>query len=788
MLPGLSLPYALTLALLISASAACWCADLYVSPAGDDRGAGTRQKPWRRIAKANEVVQPGDTVVLLPGSYSGTIKPARSGEAGRPICYRADQRHRAVLDSGGKAKLPIELSGTNHVKIEGLHIAPGDGSWATIRESHHIWITDCRMEKAAPNCQPFGIYGCQHVWVVDNAFSKDQVSGNMCNVINCTGVVIEGNSFTRVGHCPLRLEQCQRVVVRSNCFHNPWGRNYELVASGKVLVEGNIVTEALDSAHSADSRAKNALEDSIVRLNRAFRNWHTPLNSPSYVPCTRRVWEPFRLVNTRIYHNTITDNLGYGWQLAGMNVSANVFANNIFLANDKHGGGVQLSISEGLSQDNQYHHNLIRGTRAGQKTIQFGSHLWTAEEANRKTKRRRGYWTEFEGNIDAAPRFVDGGSRNFTLRADSPCIDAGRPLTRTTAAGQGKALPVEDARWFFDGFGIEGERGDVIAIGTGDRAARIEKVEFNYYQPDTILLDRDAKWKAGDPVSLPWVGKAPDMGACEHGLRRRRPVALAKPSDAKPGDTIKFTAKLPELGVQSVEWDLADGGTADQLTASHTFRTAGHYPVRLRVRYEDGRTERDFAFVKIAGPADPRAPMLTVDFEDETLLEWGFRFKFYRQRSTGFERVSGGRRGEKCMHLFAERKGSILGCSLAPGEWDIDAYPFVRFAYRVPSGTPVGLCLEAFPSPEHGSSRVVIGGTRSRAHGPYPDTGTCELVDDGQWHETTLDVRAIRDHIKGLKHLRLFRFYTHQNATKGHHFWFDDFAILPAASHTGLGD
>ena len=34
-------------------------------------------------------------------------------------------------------------------------------------------------------------------------------------------------------------------------------------------------------------------------------------------------------------------------------------------------------------------------------------------------------------------------------------------------------------------------------------------------------------------------------------------------------------------------------------------------------------------------------------------------------------------------------------------------------------------------------------------------------------------------HLLNIKHIRLFRFYTHQNATKGHEFWFDDFAVLP---------
>ena len=44
----------------------------------------------------------------------------------------------------------------------------------------------------------------------------------------------------------------------------------------------------------------------------------------------------------------------------------------------------------------------------------------------------------------------------------------------------------------------------------------------------------------------------------------------------------------------------------------------------------------------------------------------------------------------------------------------------------------------------------------------------------------TPDARTIREHIEEVRHLRRFRFYTHGNAKEGQHFWFDEFAILPA--------
>ena len=752
-----------------------WCAEYYVSPAGDDQAEGTRAAPWRTLAKVSAALEPGDTAVLLPGTYEAAIRPKSNGEPGAAITYRSHRRH-AALVTGGRAKMAINLDRKSYVTIDGLRIATDAGRWVQARLADHIRIVDCRMDKASRSFTPVSIYDSRHVWLVDNTFAKQQVSGNMCDVIGCTFVVIEGNAFSHVGHCPLRLEKCNRVVVRANCFHNPWGRNYELVASGKVLVERNIVTEALDSAHSADSRAKNSLEDSIIRLNRVFGNQHTPLCSPSYVPMTNRVTEPFRLVNTVVYHNTIVDNFGYGWLFVGMNISKNMFMNNLFSGNAKHGSGVQIFLDERMTRDNQFHHSLLRGERPGQTTVRYGDAWWTTEQANRATPNMRQKWTQFTGNIDAAPAFIDPANHDYRLRSGSACIDAARPMTKTMAAGEGRALPVDDARYFFDGFGIEGERGDLIAVGKGDNVARVVSVAANYYQPDVITLDRDLKWQANAPVSLPWTGKAPDMGAYEKDLS---PIAVAKPARPKPGEVVKLAVRGGEEEADGVEWDFADGATASGARVEHTFDEPGHYPARVLMRPGDGSTRRDFVFVKAAAPATPGAPMLTVDFEGETLLEWGFRFKFHRQRYTGFEHVNRGPKAGACMRLFAERKGAILGASLAPGEWDIDAYPFVRFSYRIPKGSPVGLCFEAFPSKDHGSGRVMVGGSESRAAGPYPDTKTYTLIDDGQWRDITLDARMIRQHTPDIKHIRLFRFYTHQNATKGHEFWFDDFAVLP---------
>lgn len=758
----------------------CLGAVFYLSPDGDDSGSGGRGSPWRSIDRANAGARPGDAVVFLPGIYDGAIAPKSSGKPDAPIRFRSEARNAAVLSGGGGKQPAVDLQHKRNISIEDFRIAPGDGPWMRADECNRLSVTGCYMEKAG-NTTPFVLTGCTHVRLIDNVFRKDRVGGNMCQVVECTYVLIEGNAFARVGHCPLQISMTNSLVVRSNCFHNPWGRNYEFWASGRALVEGNIVTEALDSAHSADSRAKNLLIDGIIRFNRVYGNRHTPLNSLSYVPVNYHVRDPFRFVNSRVYHNTIADNLGYGWELNGINVSSNVFVNNIFFRNDKYGGAVQIARGDGIAGDNLFLNNVFRGTDAGQRVVRYGDRFLTVDEVNRDSV-VRGHWREFEDNLDVDPGFTDPSNRDFRLRPDSPCIDAGRALTRTRRAGRGREVPVDDGRYFYDGFGIEGEKGDRVAIGKGDRTARIEKVVLNYYQPDLLVLDREMVWEAGDPVGLPWSGAAPDIGAYQRGPGSPgRVIARVEPVRAEPGDEVRFHVELAGKDIASVRWDFGDGDTMEARDAVHAYSDPGHYPSRVRVRYVGGDEDADVAFVKVDQPVDPGAPLLLVDFEEETTLEWGYLFKIYRgNRLTGHEFVTGGFGGSRCVRLFAETDGSDLGCSLAPGEWDIDAYPLIRFAYRIPEGVPVGMWLQPFPAEAYGEGVVIAGGTSSRDRGPYPDMDACALLDDGRWHIAELDARTIREHIEEVRHLRRFRFYTHGNAKEGQHFWFDEFAILPA--------
>ncbi|MDP2909733.1 MAG: right-handed parallel beta-helix repeat-containing protein, partial [bacterium] len=100
---------------------------------------------------------------------------------------------------------------------------------------------------------------------------------------------------------------------------------------------------------------------------------------------------------------------------------------------------------------------------------------------------------------------------DFRLKSGSPAIDAGMFLTKTVSAGSGIQIKVEDARHFFDGWGVT--QGDLIQFQGQTQTARVIGAD---YSTNTITLDRGLIWTAGQGVSLAYKGNAPDIGTYEY--------------------------------------------------------------------------------------------------------------------------------------------------------------------------------------------------------------------------------------------------------------------------------
>lgn len=709
-----------------------FAATYFLSSDGRDDNPGTTERPWRTLAKANAMLQPGDTVILADGEYEGVIEPVRSGRDGATISYRAQSAHGAVV-AGGRSSdgisTCVRLKNRGHIVVDGLKLLPKRGGWMQLDSAKHCVIRNCHMERATEVYTPIYCRDCHYnryeklaCWRSIHIRGDGHVYGDLWMNSGCSHNVFERIHISRAGHRPFGLWfDCDHNVVRQCTFDCRWGRNFECFSTPRLLMEACVITNGFEGSGSADGRAKLFVVDSIFRRNVIYRNYYGPLviNSYKYGRDT-----PWAMKHSRLYHNTWYRNHEYGFEMVDYGekpqehmVAGNVFQNNIFAGNDPGGDGLALLLYSNIADDNFFRHNLLFGSEPGDKTVRYdwafpNATAWpglamTAEESNRQKP------AQFAGNIDADPLFADPDSDDYQLQADSVGIDAGKPLATAGASGSGREMPVDDARPFYDGFGIPGERGDLVYIGPEKNEAVVTKADIT---ANVLTLDRELSWNTGDGVSLPYVGDAPDLGAYE-------------------------------FGAEDAPWYVAPS-----------------IPGGLRVETMETATE----------------PVVVIDFEPENREQWFYYWSFTRQRNTASQlETSTAASGKHSIRVYAEKDGATMSCHMRPRWWDIDRFPIVKFSYRIPQGVPVGVCVDAFRSTKVGRGAVCIGGSPACKSGGVPNLKQLSLKDDGQWHEAEFDVRLIREIFPNVKLVQTFRFYTNANGKKGDEFWFDNVRIMP---------
>lgn len=93
--------------------------------AGNDANAGTSTAPWRTIQHAADAANPGDTVIVNDGLYSGganVVTIGRSGTASAWLVFRAAHRWGAVVDGRNNASaVGFEINGS-YVRVEGFEV------------------------------------------------------------------------------------------------------------------------------------------------------------------------------------------------------------------------------------------------------------------------------------------------------------------------------------------------------------------------------------------------------------------------------------------------------------------------------------------------------------------------------------------------------------------------------------------------------------------------------------------------------------------------------------------
>jgi hypothetical protein len=394
----------------------------YVSTTGSDNNPGTESRPFRHIGRVvnnNFGLKPGDTVIVMPGTYTEQIWASEGGDGSGPVPWtaptsvgsgyvtiRSQVKHQALLRPPSGTYSTFNIA-ANYFCIDGFDVVGGSGHAIQCEGSrHHVKIINnichdsggsgvscawgefyliernvCRNNSATNGYQTSGI----SIYQARNSSGDTSYQG-FRNIVRCNisynnliqfsgshtdgnGIIIDDFQHTQTNGFPIYR---YRTLVDSNlCYHNGGG--------GVHLTWSNNVT---------------------ICNNTCYGNYRDTQN-----PATWRA----ELSNMFSDNNTWVNNIG--WARPG----AGVLANNVAIGDRDNAGGNANVV---------WHNNMTFNGTPGQTSVRV-------DGSNGSLSTSQPYNNRFGVN----PGFTNPGTgttADFRLQAGSPALQAG-----TSAFGLG---------------------------------------------------------------------------------------------------------------------------------------------------------------------------------------------------------------------------------------------------------------------------------------------------------------------------------------------------------------
>jgi len=544
----------------------------YVSQTGGggDGGDGSEIDAWS-VTQFNDIanwsetedaakIDPGDTVQFI-GTITGQIAPQRNGTSiARITLTKYDA---STLFTTGGAYACINLWQDEYFTIDDLTFQNVTKGAFYLNTSKHNIIQNCTFKEDCADASLVDIGSgtsseatrSYNTRILNNVFEDFHATANTyfsLYIINADGTLIEGNTFGDVSHTSVYVgaSTALRTVVRDNSIRNRWHYGISLISGAQfALVEGNHFYDNGDETDSYNLREVDFCKDdyavylssyyNIVRRNEL---WDT--DAAFYL-------RDDQVTNSnKVYHNTVynaVENSIYENYSEDLSHNYNKFLNNIFGTQEldpdccglhvfpptsydcdaeqpddtSHAKEIYMALShaDSASWHDWIDYNLFT-TDNHIYYYRYGTAVASVTIGNAGLETLSTNYSSDWGthNIHGDPEFTSAGTDDFTLTFLSPAIDAAGPLTLTNGTGTAStALIVDDAYFFYDGWGITGESADTIYIaGTGP--VQISSIN---YATNTITLALAQTWQDGVgvyhcPLGICFSGSAPDIGANEY--------------------------------------------------------------------------------------------------------------------------------------------------------------------------------------------------------------------------------------------------------------------------------
>jgi len=243
--------YAALLAITASPVAA---ADYYVRNGGNNGNDGLSvATAWATLNHAADVVDPGDTVHVLDGSYQG-FDLRRSGTPGNPITFLADGENVRITADNGVTPDGINVENAAHVVIDGFIADNRTRAGIRVAVSQFVTVRNCRT-------------GNNGTWGIFSGFADDFVieDNETHHSVDEHGIYVSNSG--------------DRPIIRRNVVYDNSGNgihmNGDASAGGdgtisEALVEGNVIYG--NGATGGSGINMDGVVDSVVQNNLLYDN------------------------------------------------------------------------------------------------------------------------------------------------------------------------------------------------------------------------------------------------------------------------------------------------------------------------------------------------------------------------------------------------------------------------------------------------------------------------------------------------------------------------------------
>lgn len=242
----------------------------YVAPNGNDSNVGTKlQSPLGTIAKAAELVNPGDKVLVRGGTYmlEQTIKINSHGTVEKPIVVMPYKNELPVLDCSALKKIGYGSQailfgpGTQYVIFDGFELINGS-SGIKLELCNNVSIRNCKVH----DFDFVGLsVGSDECLIENNELYRICMAWENCN--DKSGGWPQVMNTSRKSAIPPATvcSHARNNIFRRNYVHDSWGEGIDPMFSDGVIVENNVIGDVFSVGNYMDG-TRNA----IIRNNYVY--------------------------------------------------------------------------------------------------------------------------------------------------------------------------------------------------------------------------------------------------------------------------------------------------------------------------------------------------------------------------------------------------------------------------------------------------------------------------------------------------------------------------------------